>query len=128
MSDEVFKLCTNCGTSWPTCADFVADPTLEVTAYQACFEDPEGGVFLLTHGTECCGTTLAIAAGRFRSLYFGPQYTERRTGQSNCPGLCLQEGRLEECEADCDLAWIRSALQHLRRHEMPAPDPCASDG
>ena len=54
-----------------------------------------------------------------RPLYFGPEYTERMTGSADCPGLCLLEGRLEEGEVECDMAWVRRVIQSMRRHEMP---------
>ena len=114
-----FKQCTLCGTVWQCLRDFVTDADLRVEGYQACFEDPAAGLILVTHEREGCSTTLAVPAAELRGLHDGPVWTERRTGLDDCLRLCLDKGRLEECTADCALAWVRSVLQWLRRHEWP---------
>ncbi len=114
-----FKECAMCGRSWADLSEFVLDIELRVDGYQACFLKPEMGLVLVTHEVEGCGTTLAVRATLLRSLYDGPEYTQRRTGQAVCSGACLRMNRVEECEADCDMAWVRTVMQYLRRHELP---------
>ena len=81
--------------------------------------DPEWGLILLTHETEDCRTMLAVKAVTLKVLHPGPFWPERKTGLDGCLRLCLDKGRLEECTAECDMAWVRAALQWLRRHELP---------
>lgn len=117
------RTCTMCNTSWPDLASLVTDPDLEVVGYQARFDRPHEGLVLVTHMLEHCRTTLAISVADLRPLYFGPVYSERMTGSSDCPGLCLLQNRLEECEAQCDMAWVRRVIQFMRRHELPPEWP-----
>lgn len=124
---KAFKHCTLCNRRWDELADLVIDPSLKVEGYQACFVRPEMGLVLLTHCMDDCGTTLALRVKHLRGLYDGPRYTERRTGQERCRGYCLQHNVLEECDVDCELAWMRTALQYLRRHELP-PHMGGEDG
>jgi len=116
---EPFKTCSKCEHVWACLADVVVDGTLEVNGYQASFDAPEEGLVLVTHAAEDCQTTLAVVAIELRPLYDGPEYTERKTLTDECSRQCLYEGKLEVCEAECDMAWIRRVLQYLRRHELP---------
>lgn len=115
--------CTMCNTSWSDLESLVTDTNLEVVGYQARFDCPHEGLVLITHNVERCRTTIGISVANLRPLYFGPEYNERRTGSAECPGLCLLEGRLEECEAPCDMAWVRRVIQFMRRHELPPEWP-----
>jgi hypothetical protein len=116
---EAFKTCSLCRHCWQRLNDFVLDPALRVEGYQASFLDPKKGLILLTHQAENCDTTLAIKVEALEPLYDGPTYLERHTGGDDCGGYCLSQGKLEECLAECDMAWVRKVLQLLRRHEMP---------
>lgn len=113
------KLCTNCGVVWHGIRDFVLDPHLQVLGYQASFNAPDRGIILLNHA---CGTTLGVEAGSLRPLYQGPQHSQNLVGTAECCRLCLEAGRLEICEAECALAWVRKVLQYLRRHELPGDE------
>ena len=115
----VFKRCTVCEKTWHSIRDLVTDPALRLDGYQACFARPEMGLLLVTHEVPCCGTTLALVVRSLRPLYDGPKYTERRTGEEKCRGYCLKHNILEECDVDCELAWVRSVIQWLRNHELP---------
>ncbi len=117
--DGHFKHCTMCGKHWQDLREFVTDAQLRLEGYQACFLKPELGLVLLTHRVDGCGTTLAVQAGQFKALYDGPEFTARRTGGDVCKGHCLKIDEFEECEADCDMAWVRTVMQCLRRHELP---------
>lgn len=121
MSDEciLFKQCPLCDFQWQTFAAFVVDEALQVEGYQACPPEPDCGVILLTHDVDGCQTTLGIRAGDLRPLYVGPYWPERQMGLEPCRRLCLDPNNIEECTAECDLAWVRHALQWLRRHELP---------
>ena len=114
-----FKHCKVCGERWADIFTFIVDPHLKVDGYQACFYDPDLGLVLVTHTADECGTTLAIRVGALRALYDGPEQLQRHTGREECHEYCLQHNILEECDVDCELAWARTALQWLRRRELP---------
>lgn len=116
---DAFKQCTVCGKVWPDIRDMVLDPELQVDGYQACFTDPQLGLILLTHRAPDCGNTLALVIKTLRVLYAGPVYSERQTGLEPCRDYCLRRNILEECDAECELAWARTVLQYFRRHELP---------
>jgi hypothetical protein len=115
----VFKTCPTCHRCWPTCEDFVGDPSLQVNGYMAVLGKPDEGLILLTHCATDCGTTVAVRAGELRCLYDGPEYPDCCAGMDVCERLCLEQDKLEECSAPCAMAWVRVVLQHLRRHERP---------
>ena len=119
IEDRPFKICTLCHHCWETLDDLVLDPNLRVEGYQASFPDPKRGMILVTHLADGCHTTLSLKVEALASLYDGPTYLERRTGEDDCGGYCLSQGLLEECLAECDMAWVRKVLQYLRRHELP---------
>lgn len=111
--------CTMCDTRWDDIESFITDEELDVCGYQARFDVPSDGLILVTHMAEQCGTTLGVRVAEIRPLYDGPMYPERKTGSDECPGLCLLEGRLEDCTVECSMAWVRHVIQAMRRHEMP---------
>jgi hypothetical protein len=126
---EPFKTCTMCHAVWDDLRAFVLDPELYVMGYLAVPEGPGNGLILTNHRAPGCGTTLGVHAHSLRVLYAGPEHPERRMGTASCSGYCLTRDRLDDCDADCDLAWVRHAMQYLRRHELPphlAGPPAAS--
>ncbi len=121
-----FKRCPCCGELWPSRADFLADPALEVVGYQADFRDLRLGLFLFNH--DRCGTTLSAAAGEFADLYRGPVFAERKTGSDECPGYCLDRSILGGCSTECECAFVREVLQEVRRRLAEARNPAAPHG
>lgn len=118
-SPTPFLSCTMCEACWPDIESIITDETLEVCGYQARFDEPTQGMILITHMADGCRTTLGVGVAQLAPLYRGPVYTERKTGTDECGGLCLFEHRLEECEAECDMAWVRRVIQAMRKHELP---------
>ncbi len=114
-----FKRCAYCGYVWENIRDFIADSSLHVNGYQAAPEDPQRGLIMVTHEVEGCGNTLAVRASELSVLYDGPTHQERMIKLEPCRLLCLDSANIEECKVECDLAWVRQVLQHLRRHELP---------
>jgi hypothetical protein len=121
-ANERFKQCSMCQHTWESLQALVEDESLTLTGYQACFQNPDQGLILLTHEAEGCGTTLAIGTGRFKCLYHGPEYHEHATLTEPCPRLCIQEGNWEICPVECDMAWVRQVFQYLRSHRVPADE------
>jgi len=116
---EVFKTCPLCSEQWATLEEFVRDERLKLDGYSAFFDDPGKGLIFVTHLLPHCGTTLTLAAAKLRPLYRGPVHLESHHGAEDCNRLCLDRRELDECHAPCAMAWVRTVLQHLRRHEMP---------
>jgi hypothetical protein len=115
---EIFKTCPLCGEQWAALEDFVRDRRLALNGYMAVFEDPGTGLVFFTHRLRECGTTMTVPAEKLRGLYHGPVYDELHAGAQDCPRLCQDRRQLEECDAPCALAWVRSVLQCLRCHEI----------
>jgi hypothetical protein len=118
-SATICKSCNLCQTQWHSWEAFVEDRSLQVNGYQASFTTPEDGVILLTHNVEHCGSTMAVRAGDLKSLYRGPHYTIQNHGSTACPGHCTDPTRLEACNQECEMHWVREILQFLRQHRIP---------
>ena len=114
MASDVFKICPMCSTVWKTRGDFLGDKTLEVNGYVTDFEKLEWSLFYFTHSKKNCGSTMAIEVKEFLNLYSGEQYTERRMGQEECPGYCLEKEQLNRCDAHCDCAFNREVLDVIK--------------
>ncbi len=115
--NEPFKTCPFCSKDWPSRETFLSDDQLVLVGYQVDFEEVALGLFLFNH--TVCNTTLAIRAGLFKDMYFGPVFKERRTGQEDCPGYCLKKSQLAACPAQCECAWVRRLLQVIRQWPKP---------
>lgn len=105
---QAFKTCTVCRAAWSSREAFIDDPDLKATGYMANFDRLDLGIFLFDHLP--CQTTLALTAEKFRDLYEGPVYTERKTGTDECPGYCLCKDELRPCPAECECAYVREIL------------------
>ena len=67
----MFKICSLCTHEWATCDEFLNDSENRFEGYvylkhNALDGVPVQGLLLFTHRHAQCGTTLAIAASRFR--------------------------------------------------------------
>jgi hypothetical protein len=120
MGATPFKVCSCCGTIWPTRDAFLSDGSLRVEGYTPDFETLEEGLFFITHNREGCGSTLAVVTRDFLDLYRGPRYTERKTFSDGCPRYCLDQKQLGRCTALCECAFVREVLQILRERLQTA--------
>lgn len=109
---KAFKKCTTCGHEWKKRKDFVDDDGLTLIGYEANFNALGLGLFLFDH---TCGTTLALPVDRFRDLYKGEVFKERKTGTEECPGHCMHKSKLDPCPAKCECGWVRQLIQILAR-------------
>ena len=109
---NAFKKCTFCSHEWPSRKDFLADATTDLIGYQVNFDNINLGFFLFNHLS--CGTTLGIAAEKFKDLYQGSVYKENLLGTEQCPEYCLHENRLDPCPAKCECAYVRDIIQTVR--------------
>ena len=108
---SAFKKCGKCGFIWEDRTRFLADPSVEIIGYQANFDELTAGLFLFNHS---CGTTLAITAGTFRSLYNGPVFSGRKTGTKECPGHCINREELSPCPVKCECAYVREMIRIIK--------------
>lgn len=70
-SNLPFKRCTLCAAEWETRDDFLNDDYITLDGYvylkrRVVSGVPPEGLLLFTHRAPQCGTTLAIAASRFK--------------------------------------------------------------
>lgn len=113
-----FKQCDVCGKMWPFRQEFLDDPTIRLIGYQVSFKELAGGLLLFNHA---CGTTLALKVRECGDLYDGPIFTERRTGEDDCPTYCLHPEELRACPAVCECAYVRELLQIILQWPKPTP-------
>lgn len=106
-----------CSTVWKTRDEFLNDPSLEIFGYGADMDTLEQSLFYFTHRTDDCSTTLVIEAKHFLDLYAGMRYPERRTGEEECPGYCLEKGQLERCDAFCECAFNREVIDIIKKKQ-----------
>lgn len=106
-----FKRCTSCGAVWNTREEFLADASVHLDGYQANFMDLEVGLFLFTHRTDSCGTTMAIYAKEFSDLYNGPIFSNSLRDTPECPKLCSRGHSLAPCPQMCECSYVRTVLQ-----------------
>lgn len=113
-----FKECEVCGKVWPIRQGFLSDPGVRLVGYQVNFKELTGGLLLFNH---TCGTTLAVHVGDCRDLYDGPIFSERRTGEDDCPSYCLHGDELRACPAVCECAYVREILQIILQWPKQTP-------
>lgn len=70
-TEAPFKRCSMCRKEWHTREEFLADRTMVMDGYQVNRRRieaglPPEGILLFTHRIKKCGTTLGIAASKFR--------------------------------------------------------------
>ena len=61
-----------------------------------------------------CKATLSMHANAFWDLYQGTFFTDRATGNDQCPGYCLHPDELSPCPAQCECAFVREILQVIK--------------
>jgi hypothetical protein len=108
---EFFKKCPNCDFEWDSRESFLKDANISIIGYQAHFEELTLGLLLFNHS---CKTTLAIRAGAFRDLYDGPVFAKRATGSEACRGYCLNRYELQQCDVQCECAYVRKIIQIVK--------------
>jgi len=111
VKNDGFKQCTVCGFRWSTRDQFLEDPNIELIGYQVNFGELLAGFFLFNHS---CKTTLAILSEAFEDLYDGPVFSERAFGSAECPDRCLHEDDLSPCPVQCECAFVREIIQHVK--------------
>ena len=110
---STFKKCTCCGSLWFTREEFLSENQLELVGYQVNFANLELGYLLFNHLT--CQSTIAVPAGRFKDLYNGPVFSERKTATENCPGYCADRDAMGPCEQQCECAYVREIIQIVKK-------------
>lgn len=120
MLTPEFKTCPMCQTHWLSREDFLGDRLLVFNGYQANFGAIEEGLFYFTHEMDGCGTTMALRAESFFSLYSGEKYTESKHLLEECQGYCLHKNETRRCQANCRYAFVREISQMLMDRQAEA--------
>lgn len=113
----MFKICPMCATEWLGRDEFIDDQSLEINGYGVDFKKLERSLFYFTHKKDGCFSTMALEAKDFLSLYSGKKYTERRTGEEDSPGYCLEKEQLNRCDALCECAFNRGIIQTIKERK-----------
>lgn len=113
-TEQIFKTCPMCGKSWPCRDSFLDDPELKFNGYQADFGIMEQGLFYFTHDNPTCGSTMALKAEMFFSLFEGKTYEANKHMSEECPGKCLYRNLLDRCPVACKFAFVREVSQIIK--------------
>lgn len=113
MASTPFKTCSNCGKSWLTRDNFLADPDIEITGFQASFTDARTGLFLFNHTARNCHTTMSTPVQIFVDLIATSTYDNILAGSSLCEHKCLSINDLTACTAPCANALLRAIAQAI---------------
>ena len=112
--EQPFKICPMCAKTWICRDTFLDDPDLTYNGYQANFGIIEQGLFYFTHEIEACGSTMALKADMFLSLFQGKRYKENKQLSKECSRQCLDWKKLDRCEAHCEFAFVREVSQIIK--------------
>lgn len=112
--DGIFKTCPSCSTSWHTRDDFLADKSIVLNGYQVSLKNLEAGLILFTHMVETCKSTMSLKVCNFTDLYKGPRYPDNKALSAECPRYCIDEKKLDRCNALCECAFVREIIQVIR--------------
>ena len=108
-----FKACSYCDESWNTREEFLSDVRISMKGYTPIFENPEYGLFYFTHSGSC-NATLSLFVHEFVDLYKQTTYPDKKTGSSECRGLCQIKNNLEQCFSNCRFTYIRDLIQIIK--------------
>ena len=112
--DQIFKTCPMCSKDWGCRETFLDDPELNFNGYQPNFGAIEQGLFYFTHEHAVCGSTMALKAEIFFSLYNGTKYLENKQLSEECSRKCLDQKELDRCQAHCEFAYVREVSQIIK--------------
>lgn len=120
-TDHIFKTCPSCSKSWATREDFLSDGLVELNGYQVSMRSLEKGLFLFTHMSDNCHSTMGIYVSEFSDLFTGTRYSENKALSAECPRYCEDEKRLDRCSAKCECAYIREILHiiNIQGYSLP---------
>ena len=108
---KIFKNCPTCKKVWQTRDEFLGDPEIELTGYQAHFQELRTGLFLFNHN---CRATLAMNLEDFIDLCDGPIFSSHKVAPADCPRYCLNQRELRPCPVECDCHYVRDLIQILK--------------
>lgn len=113
METSVFRTCPKCGTTWATRSSFLADKLVKLNGYQASLSSLEKGLLLFTHLADNCHSTMGVYVTDFDDMFTGTRYTENKALTTECPRYCVDEKRLDRCDAKCECAFVREILSAI---------------
>jgi hypothetical protein len=118
---NLFKQCTLCAKNWVTREEFLADPHIRISGFQAGLQDVKEGFFLFSHSALGCDTTLSLPVGLFLDMLENPAPIPDGNisyGRGACEGHCKHPGSFETCQAACANAHCRLVARRLRDKDL----------
>lgn len=114
--DTMFKTCTCCQESWDDFSVFLNDNNLFFNGYQPNFRRPDRGLFLFTHTSDSCKSTISVRISNFYPIFTGEiNEKEFAPGSPKCPKFCEDEYNLEDCDnKECSGSFIRKLMQVIK--------------
>lgn len=98
---------------------------MHFNGYQTNFDIIELGLFVFTHESAVCGSTIALKAELFLSLFNGKKYQGNKRLSKECSGKCFDRQELDRCPAPCEYAFVREISQIIKdRSEKPVKSLC----
>lgn len=110
MESTDFRICPKCRKSWATRSSFLGDKLVKLNGYQADFRSLEKGLLLFTHLADSCHSTMGIYVSDFDDMFSGTRYAENKSLTEECPRYCVDEKRMDRCDAKCECAFVREIL------------------
>jgi hypothetical protein len=111
---QIFKTCPMCAKKWLYRKTFLDDQEVHFNGYQANFGIIEQGLFYFTHEHVTCGSTMALKAEQFLSLYEGIKYHKNKYLSDECSGKCQDRQQLDRCPVHCEFAFAREVSQIIK--------------
>lgn len=111
MRSKIFRDCFKCNKVWDNRNQFLSDPEIVISKYQANFVELEAGFFIFKHN---CGATLVFPVETFSDLYDGEIFGASLRGSEGCPEYCLNKTNLNVCHQNCECAFVREVLNAIK--------------
>ena len=109
--------CTLCKSDWDTLDRFLEDNSLLFNGYQPYPNKPEKGLFLFTHKSDSCGTTLSLKVQKFKKLSDeSTKFSMFVIGkEDDCEGHCLDGNDLSTCNSkNCPGTDVRKLIKAIQ--------------
>lgn len=120
MSD-LPKCCNMCDTCWHEIREVLNDHDLEFNGYLAYPKKPEEGMFLFTHKTDDCGTTISLTVKTFQEICDNANLsiTPFELGKApDCLHFCSRKDDLSNCDSKtCPGVAVRKLVQLIKEQK-----------
>jgi hypothetical protein len=104
------KRCTTCNKTWNSIIEFIKDPDITLTGYQAGVKDIDLGDLAFRH---FCGHSFTIPIQVVSYALNGPIYEEKNTKTFECPGNCVSGKRFRPCLTDAECTYVSKIVEYV---------------